>query len=182
MFLHLLLFLLFFPHILHISLLLSEYVAGGDYLLWVERTVSENKHKSVELNQPPGSILRIAELSDTIYRDKVEEVNGWGKFYLPDIVQMQVLGIVEQTSCQCDQLVLMTCEDKKVYAYDGEELHEVAPNLKKLFENGIEYPASKTYYNGEAFKDMVRSYSNELEKQHQELVKANKSKFLEYLK
>lgn len=138
-------------------MLLSEYVAGGDYLSWVERTVSKNKHRRGKLNQPPGSILRIAELSDTIYRDKVEEVNGWGKFYLPDIVQMQVLGIVEHTSCQCDQLVLMTCEDKKVYAYDGEELHEVAPNLNELCDNGIEYPASKTYYNGEAFKDMVRS-------------------------
>lgn len=113
-----------------------------------------------KLNQPPGAILIIGDLSDTIYSEKAEEVNGWGKFYLPHIVKMQVLGVVEGTSCHCEELVLMTCEDKKVYAYDGEELHEVASNLHELCVEGIEYPASKTYYNGEAFKDMVRSYSD----------------------
>ncbi|KAA8586156.1 hypothetical protein FQN60_007725, partial [Etheostoma spectabile] len=72
---------------------------------------------------------------------------------------MQVLGVVEGTSCPCEQLVLMTCEDRRVYAYDGEgeELHLVASSLDQLRLEGIEYPASKTYYDGEAFKDMVSS-------------------------
>ena len=92
-----------------------------------------------------------------MYRDQADEVNGWGKFYLPEIVKMQVVGVVTGTSCPCDQLVMMTCENKKVYAYNGEELHLVALSLEQLRDKGIEYPASKRYYDGEAFKDMVRS-------------------------
>lgn len=90
-----------------------------------------------------------------MYRGKHDEVNGWGKFYLPKIVNMQVIGVVEGTSCPCDELVLMTCEDKKLYAYDGEKMHLVASSFKQLSETGLEYPTSKSYYYGEAFKDMV---------------------------
>lgn len=111
------------------------------------------------MKNPAGAMLRIAGLEDTMYRGKHDEVNGWGKFYLPKIVNMQVIGVVEGTSCPCDELVLMTCEDKKLYAYDGEELHLVASSFQQLRDKDIEYPASKSYYNGEAFKDMVRSSS-----------------------
>ncbi|KAG7245179.1 hypothetical protein INR49_023745 [Caranx melampygus] len=65
---------------------------------------------------------------------------------------MEVLGVVGGTSCPCEQLVVMTCEDKKVYAYDGEVLHLVASGLKQLFDQGMEYPASTNFYRGEAFK------------------------------
>ncbi|KAF3833681.1 hypothetical protein F7725_024885 [Dissostichus mawsoni] len=78
-----------------------------------------------------------------------------GEILSPEIVSMQVVGVVEGTSCPWDQLVLMICEDGKLYAYDEEELHLVASSLKQLDEEGIEYPASKTYYKGEAFKDMT---------------------------
>lgn len=94
-----------------------------------------------------------------MYRDAHATVSTWGRSYLPDMVNMQVIGVVEGTSCPCDQLVLMTCEDKKVYAYDGEELqlHLVASSLEQLNNKGIEYPSSKSYYKGQAFQDMVRS-------------------------
>uniref|UniRef100_A0A7N8YBN2 Uncharacterized protein n=1 Tax=Mastacembelus armatus TaxID=205130 RepID=A0A7N8YBN2_9TELE len=135
---------------LHIFLFCPMCVAGGKYLAHVSDFVSTKKGKCFPLTKPAGAKLKIAELDDTIYRDEEEVVNGWGKFYLPDSVKMQVVGVVEGTSCPCDELVLMTCEDKQVYAYDGEELHLVASDLVKVFEEGIEYP-------GEAFKDMVRS-------------------------
>ncbi|AWP04897.1 Hypothetical protein SMAX5B_016246 [Scophthalmus maximus] len=45
---------------------------------------------------------------------------------------MQVFGVVEGTSCPYGQLVLMTCEDKRLYSYDGEELHVVALSLDQL--------------------------------------------------
>lgn len=118
--------------------------------------MAENKGKSLELKQPPGALLKIAELEGTAYKGKRDVVNGWGEFYLPQIVKMQVLGVVLGTSCTCDQLAVMTCEDKRLYAYDGQELHVVASGLEELCAKGMEYPSSKTYYNGQAFKDLVK--------------------------
>ncbi|XP_038580026.1 uncharacterized protein LOC119906763 isoform X2 [Micropterus salmoides] len=164
---------------------------GRDYLGSVSGFVSKHKGKSLVLESPAGATLTIGDLSDTIYRDKRNEVNGWGKFYLPKEVSMQVVGVVEETSCPCDQLVLMTCEDRKLYAYDGEELHEVASSLKQLGEKRIEYPASTSYYNGEAFKDMTEkdwvkvregAVGKSLDQAHHKLVTAQKSRFLQNLK
>lgn len=109
------------------------------------------------LNSPPGATLVIGHLEDTTFKDAPAEVNKWGKFYLPTTVEMQVVGYVEGSPYPCDQLVLMTCDDKKFYGYDEEEeeLHLVATSLNYLCEKGIDYPASKSYYRGEAFKDMV---------------------------
>lgn len=164
---------------------------GVKYLEWVSDFVSKQKHKCLNLKSPAGAILRIAGLEDTIYRGKHDEVNGWGKFYLPEIVNMKVIGVLEGTSCPCEQLVLMTCENKKLYAYDGEELHLVASGFEQLCDKEIEYPASKSYYNGEAFKDMTEkdwkevkmgAVGRELEQKHQKLVKENKAAFLKSLK
>uniref|UniRef100_A0A3Q4MMJ7 Uncharacterized protein n=1 Tax=Neolamprologus brichardi TaxID=32507 RepID=A0A3Q4MMJ7_NEOBR len=133
-------------------------VADEDFPAAVSQFESANKGTLFSLNKPDGAILRKAELENSIYKDYPADVNGWGRFYLPTTVNMQVVGIVEGISCLCDQLVLMTCEDKQVYAYDGEELHLVASSVKQLLDEGMEYPASKTYYKGEAFKDMVRNF------------------------
>uniref|UniRef100_A0A3Q2DL11 Uncharacterized protein n=1 Tax=Cyprinodon variegatus TaxID=28743 RepID=A0A3Q2DL11_CYPVA len=119
--------------------------------------VDDNRGQFIQLKNPPGSILRIARLEDTIYRDQPDEVDAWGMFYLPKEVKMQVLGVVKHTSCPSDELVLMTCEDKRLYAYDGEDLHMVALNLLLLEYGHIEYPSSESYYNGQAFEDMVKS-------------------------
>lgn len=130
-------------------------VSARDYLASVSDFVLKNKGKRYVLKNPVGATLRIAALDDTIYRDDNDVVNGWGKFYLPKTVNMQVFAIVEGVSCPCDQLVLMTCEEKKVYGYDEEGLHLVATSLDWLRVNGLKYPPLKTYYKGEAFKDMV---------------------------
>uniref|UniRef100_A0A3B5ACC6 Uncharacterized protein n=1 Tax=Stegastes partitus TaxID=144197 RepID=A0A3B5ACC6_9TELE len=115
--------------------------------------VSTHKHKEFALKKPAGAVVRIAELEDTIYCEDQDVVNGWGKFYLPETVTMQVVGVVEGTPYPCDQLVLMACDDNRFYAYDGEELHLVASSLES---DGIEFPASKSFYKGEAFKDMFK--------------------------
>uniref|UniRef100_A0A3Q3K0N1 Uncharacterized protein n=1 Tax=Monopterus albus TaxID=43700 RepID=A0A3Q3K0N1_MONAL len=144
--------------------------------------VTTHRHKIFRLRCPTGARLRIAGLEDTMYRDDDYEVKSWGAFYLPDEVKMQVFGVVEGTSCPYDQLVLMTCEDEKVYAYDGEELHVVASSWNKLCEEGIEYPASETYYDGEAFKHMWKSPLGQMfEEEHDKLVAEKKSEFLENL-
>ncbi|XP_074469825.1 uncharacterized protein LOC141754580 [Sebastes fasciatus] len=145
-----------------------------------------HRHKTFGLEKPPGATLTIGDLDDTIYSDEEDEVNGWGKFYLPKVVSMQVVGVVEGTSCSSDQLVLMTCEDRKLYAYDGEKLHLVASSLRQLQYNGIEYPAPERYYEGEAFKHKTKEdwakVSKRLDQQHHELVMSKKSELLENLK
>ncbi|XP_070702496.1 uncharacterized protein [Pempheris klunzingeri] len=162
-----------------------------DYLKEVLDRVSKSKRRTVNLKKPAGSTWRIGDVDDTIYREDVDEVDDWGKVYLPNVVSMQVVGVVEGTSCPCDQLVLMTCEDRKVYAYDGEDLHVAASSFKQLLDEGIEYPASKIYYDGEAFKDMTEEnwakvkegpVGKRLDQEHHQLVTANKSRFLENLR
>uniref|UniRef100_A0A672H2B6 Uncharacterized protein n=1 Tax=Salarias fasciatus TaxID=181472 RepID=A0A672H2B6_SALFA len=110
----------------------SWHRARMEYLDWVYRFVTRYRSEKLPLNKPAGAVLKICGLEDTEYKEKLDEVTGWGKFYLRDIVDMRVVGVVEGTSCPVGDLVLLTCEDKKLYAYDGEELHVVAPNLPKL--------------------------------------------------
>uniref|UniRef100_A0A8D0AMA6 Uncharacterized protein n=1 Tax=Sander lucioperca TaxID=283035 RepID=A0A8D0AMA6_SANLU len=163
------------------------------YLKWVSVFVSNNRHKTITLKNPAGARLKIGGLEDTVFKGNDGILNGWGKFYLPKIVNMKVVGVVEGTSYLCDQLVLMTCEDRKLYAFDGEEeeLHMVAESLEKLGEKGLKYPASQSYYKGEAFKDMtekdwdkVRSgkVGKQLDEEHRKLVASKKPKLLENLK
>ncbi|XP_030266945.1 uncharacterized protein LOC115578217 [Sparus aurata] len=163
---------------------------GQDYLKAVSDLVTKYKGKTTVLKKPAGATMKTAGLDDTIYKHKDNVVNGWGNFYLLYEASMQVLGVVEGTSCPCDQLVLMTCEDRKIYAYDGEELHVVASDLKQLCDKGIMYPASKSYYKGEAFKDMTKAdwdkvwsspVGKRLDAEHHDLVMKHKSRLLEIL-
>ncbi|CAI5690142.1 unnamed protein product [Oreochromis niloticus] len=168
------------------------YVAGeDDSPAGVSQIVSANKGECFPLKKPAGVTLRKAGLEDTVYKDNFLVVNGWGKFYLPKVVTMQVITVVEGISFPCEQLVLMTCEDQQVYAYDEEELHLVASSMKQLRDEGMEYPGSTVYYRGEAFKDMPRenradtskSYLGKmLDEEYKKLVAERKSSILEYLK
>lgn len=115
--------------------------------------MSKKEGQKIPLIRPAGAELIIGNLKYTIYKHELDE---WGKFYLPKEVSMRIVGKVLGIPCPCDELVLMTCEDKMLYAYDGEELHKVALSLEELKINGLEYPASESYYLGEAFKDVVR--------------------------
>ncbi|XP_037651998.1 uncharacterized protein LOC119503980 [Sebastes umbrosus] len=161
---------------------------GSEYLTQVSDYVSMHRHKTLDLENPPGATLTIGDLDDTIYSEEEEEdeVDGWGKLYLPEIVSMQVVGVVEGTSCPSDQLVLMTCEDRKLYAYDGEKLHLVSSSLRQLQYKGIKYPALKRYYEGEAFKHKTEEdwaeVRKSLDQQHRELVMSKQSELLENLK
>ncbi|XP_059205658.1 uncharacterized protein LOC131984737 isoform X2 [Centropristis striata] len=131
---------------------------GADLLKYVSSFVSEKRHESFLLKSPAGASLKIGDLDDTIYRGDKGKFDAWGRFYLPKMVSMQVIGVVEGASYLCEQLVLMTCEDKSVYGYDGEKLHLVASSLKQLIDEGIQYPADQSYYLGQTYRDMVRSY------------------------
>lgn len=66
----------------------------------------------------------------------------WEKFYLPDHMYMEVFGVLEDFPCNSPdgELVLMVCEDGKVFAYEVNTLHLIADNLKELFTSGLKFP------------------------------------------
>uniref|UniRef100_A0A667WN43 Uncharacterized protein n=1 Tax=Myripristis murdjan TaxID=586833 RepID=A0A667WN43_9TELE len=120
----------------------------------------------------------------TVLKDEEE----WGDFYLPDEVNMLVLDTVSISKGCCPELTLMTCENKKVYAYDGEDLHMVASSMEELFVKGLKHPGSERFYRGEPFKqmkdwDQVResAVGKKLDEEQLKLVKAAKSTFMKCL-
>ncbi|KAM4550268.1 uncharacterized protein V3H82_019418 isoform 2-T2 [Fundulus diaphanus] len=173
------------------NLLRSNGIKGPEFLAWVSENISTYRYKRFSLESPVGAMLTIAPLEDTEYSDRPAVVNAWGKFYLPITVTMQVIGYVTGTSYPCDQLVLMTCEDQKVYGYDGDELHLLASSPKQLSEEGIACPPSKSYYHGEALKDMTSEdwekvkqspVGKRLDEEHHNLVASHKSTLLKNLR
>ncbi|XP_037549158.1 uncharacterized protein LOC119425687 [Nematolebias whitei] len=167
-------------------------IKGAAYLKRVSSKLLELRRKKFSLNSPTGATLTIGPLEDTEYRENPGELDGCSKFYLSTTGKMEVIGYVEGTHYPCEQLILMICGDGKMYGYDGDELHEVASSLSHLFEVGIDYPASSSYYYGEAFKhmttedwDTVRSSPQvkKLEEKRRELIASpsRKSKVLELI-
>ncbi|KAF6716986.1 hypothetical protein FQA47_002719 [Oryzias melastigma] len=164
-------------------------ITGSKYQEWVSNTVCNTRHQTFRLNGADTATLTVGVLEDT--KCSPADLNAWGKFFLPVTVQMQVVGYVEGTPYPCDQLVLMTCEDKKFYGYDGDELHLVASSLEDLCSVGIDYPASKSFYRGEAFKDtpteeweelMKSPVGKKLDREHHQLVSKHKDSFLKNLR
>ncbi|XP_029135029.2 uncharacterized protein [Labrus bergylta] len=163
----------------------KDYIKQGKYL------VDTFGDRTLALCNPADVKWMICGLQGTSYFNRKEVVEGWGKFYLPDEVRMQVVGLVKGTSCPCELLVLMICEDGKLYAYDEEELHEVASSLEQLCTEGLQYPSSLCYYKGETFSKMTyedwgkvkqSALGKSLDEAHYKLVTANKKGFLEKLK
>uniref|UniRef100_A0A4W5QFX0 Uncharacterized protein n=1 Tax=Hucho hucho TaxID=62062 RepID=A0A4W5QFX0_9TELE len=161
------------------------------YLKQVSDAVFQHRHASIALKEPEKSEWKIGGLDDMSYKGE-EEVKEWGNFYLPDSVTMEVLGAVENLPypTESGQLVIMLCEDRQVYAYDGEEMHLVAMSLEEVFDFGLQYPGFKSFYRGECFKDMTKedwakvrqgSVGRRLEKEHQDLLRQAKPIFLSCL-
>lgn len=101
--------------------------------------------------------FKVGSLAETSYKKEPEMLEEWEQFYLPDHMYMEVIGVLEKFSCNSpnDELVLMVCEDGKVFAYEGNRLHLISNNLKDLFERGLQFPAIKEYYRAQSFEDMV---------------------------
>ncbi|XP_013874181.1 uncharacterized protein LOC106524769 [Austrofundulus limnaeus] len=165
-------------------------VIGAAYLEKLSDYVLNHRHEKHDLKSPAGATLTIGPLEDTEYKDKPSEVHGCSKFYLPTTGQMVVIGYVEGTQYPCDQLILMIHENGKLYGYDGDELHEVASSLMHLDKAGLDYPASKSYYYSEAFKDVTMEFWDKVrtsprvkkaEEEHRELVASRKSKVAELI-
>lgn len=160
------------------------------YLQQVSDAVFKHHHASIALKKPKESEWKIAGLDDTSYKGE-EEIKEWKNFYLQNSVEMEVLGAVENlVPTESGQLVIMLCEDRQVYAYDGEEMHLVALSLGEVFDSGLQYPGIKSFYRGECFKNMTKEdwatvrqgiVGRRLEKEHQDLLRQAKPSFLSCL-
>ncbi|KAM9434262.1 uncharacterized protein Hap1MRO34_002100 isoform 2-T2 [Clarias gariepinus] len=126
------------------------------YLQKIRDVVDKHKGSQIKLQKVGIFSFKVGFLAQTSYRDTPEMLEEWEEFYLPDQVSMEVIGVLEKFRCESsrNELVLMVCEDEKVYGYADNRLHLVANSLKELFKDGLQFPGIKQYYRGQSFEDM----------------------------
>ncbi|GCC19078.1 uncharacterized protein [Chiloscyllium punctatum] len=142
---------------------------GENYLKLVTEKVQLHSGKIVKLQK--NVLMTIGDLDYTIYWGRHDLLKGWQEFYLPQRMDMVVLGVIESYPCLAPglQLVILAGNDGPVFAYEDEMLHKVAINLEKLFCEGPVFPGTDTYEYGKDFRP----------KSHEEYMKALKEAKLE---
>ncbi|XP_017336924.1 uncharacterized protein LOC108272746 isoform X1 [Ictalurus punctatus] len=128
----------------------------GNYVLKIRDVVSIHRQSQIALKKMDGYSFRVGTLEDTLYKDKPDMLEEWEQFYLKEEMKMEVIGVLEEFPCDSlnAELVLMVCENGKVFAYEDEHMHLVAKSLKELFDHGLQFPGIKRYYRGQAFEHM----------------------------
>ncbi|XP_060700471.1 uncharacterized protein LOC132827782 [Hemiscyllium ocellatum] len=124
---------------------------GGNYLSLVTEKVQLHSGKTVELQK--NVLMTIGGLDYTIYWGRHDLLKGWQEFYLPQRMDMVVLGVIESYPCLAPglQLVILAGNDGSVFAYEEEMLHKIATNLKMLFNEGPVFPGTEKYEYGKDF-------------------------------
>ncbi|XP_017311354.1 GTPase IMAP family member 7 isoform X1 [Ictalurus punctatus] len=162
------------------------------YLQKIRKVASDNRGSEIKLKKVEEYSFKVGTLEETSYKDEPDMVDEWEQFYLPEHMFMEVIGVFEEFPC-CSpngDLVLMVCEDEKVFAFEDETLHLVSNNLEELFKNGLQFPGTEEYYRGQTFEDMteedwdrVRESDGlkEKRKEHQEMLERMKDSFLNNL-
>lgn len=114
-------------------------------------------HHNAEIPLKGSYTWKLGTFEDSIFKDDRAMQEEWEECYLPDHMRMQVLGEVRHTSrdSAISSLVLMVCEDSKVYAYADRYLHLVAQNMKALLTAGITFPSTAVFHYGQSFEGMV---------------------------
>lgn len=185
---------IFVDNELNMDKVLSFIRANDDkaQLHLIANLISLFRGRTFPLNCPIGSNFTFCLFGDTIYRDDPNILRQWGTFYLDRKVNMVVIGLVDGILAPNDEIVLMTnASDGKIYAFDGEDLHVVAPYLERLLTHGLEYPSRDSYCYGEAFSFLSRNdweevksgfVGQELANQHHDFVMEYQSSFCGALK
>uniref|UniRef100_A0A3B1IL56 Uncharacterized protein n=1 Tax=Astyanax mexicanus TaxID=7994 RepID=A0A3B1IL56_ASTMX len=159
---------------------LSKYRAS--YLTKLASVVSKNSGEKIDLNKYK---FRVGSLEDTSYKNNTDILQEWEQFYLEQQKKMVVIGVLENFPCGEDsaELVLMVCEDERVFAYEDEHLHLVASSLEVLFESGVQFPSSEYYYRGQSFEKMVKQSKKVTAKfdEHREMLQSLKPTLLKHL-
>lgn len=129
-----------------------------EFLGQIEKIVLKHRHNKIPLAKPKSYELRIGGLEDTVHAGDGEQLEVWKDCYLPERMEMVVIGALDDFRCSAAgwQLVLLLCEDGNVYAYEFEVLHLVARSLEDLFKSGAEFPGLEKHRFGECFEELVR--------------------------
>ncbi|KAK3525081.1 hypothetical protein QTP86_014470 [Hemibagrus guttatus] len=160
------------------------------YLQKIREVASKHRQSKIKLKKMEKYSFKVGSLAETSYKDEPEMLEEWEQFYLPDHMYMEVVGVLEKFPCNSpnDELVLMVCEDGKVYAYEGNRLYLISNTLKDLFERGFHFPGGiKEYYRGQSFEDVTDKEWDKVKKSkdvqkamkdHQETLKCAKDSYL----
>ncbi|XP_058861813.1 uncharacterized protein LOC117415485 [Acipenser ruthenus] len=163
-----------------------------NYLDHVSEQVDKYRGQTVSLEKPAGYPMRIGGLDDTIYAEMEDELEAWEDFYLPERVEMRVVGAIDMFPSLAVglQLIILAGKDGNIYAYENEVLHQVADSLQDLLQKGIEFPGTKVYNYGECFAPMTEEEYDELmedeevkkmKEETREFIKSNEVEFLSIL-
>ncbi|XP_048410959.1 uncharacterized protein LOC125463579 [Stegostoma tigrinum] len=125
---------------------------GGKYLQLVSDKVNLHRGKAVKL--PMDIPLVIGGLDDTVYWGRPDLLKCWEDLYLPQRMDMVVLGMIESYPCLAPglQLVILAGKDGSVFAYEEEMLHKIASDLEELFCKGPVFPGTEIYEYGRGFR------------------------------
>ncbi|KAK2864887.1 hypothetical protein Q7C36_004041 [Tachysurus vachellii] len=153
------------------------------YIQKIRNVALKHSQSSIQLKKYS---VKVGSLAVTAYKDEPKMKEEWEKFYLPDHMYMEVIGVVEKFSGHLpnDGLVLMVCEDGKVFAYNDNTLYHINNNLKELFVHGFKLPGIKSYYHGQSFEDMTAEDWDKIwkSKEVREKNLMEQQKFLESMK
>ncbi|XP_059411145.1 uncharacterized protein LOC132144598 [Carassius carassius] len=156
---------------------LSFTEEGAVDLCRIARFVKHHCNSTVPLVKPRSCTLRICGLEETVYEGDEEQLEAWKYYYLPERMEMEVIGAIDDFPCDAFglQLVLLLGEDGRVFACEDELLHLVARNLRDLLQNEMAFPGIETFKLGECFEEpteeeyleMMESVDvKEMKKQH----------------
>lgn len=128
-------------------------------LCGIANFVKRNRDLTIPLVKPRSSTLRICGQDGTVHEGDKEQLEAWKDYYLPERMEMEVIGAIDDFPCDAFglQLVLLLGEDGRVFAYEDELLHLVAKNLRDLFQREMVFPGMETFKLGECFEEPVRS-------------------------
>uniref|UniRef100_A0A672JVI5 Uncharacterized protein n=1 Tax=Sinocyclocheilus grahami TaxID=75366 RepID=A0A672JVI5_SINGR len=154
---------------------LSSNVYAVD-LCGVADFVKRNRDSTIPLVKPRGATLRICGQHGTVYEGDEEQLEAWKDYYLPERMEMEVIGAIDDFPCDAFglQLVLLLGEDGRVFAYEDELLHLVALNLRDLFQHGMVFPGKETFKLGECFEEPT-------EEEYQEMMESEEIKQMKKL-
>ncbi|XP_068119888.1 uncharacterized protein [Hyperolius riggenbachi] len=112
----------------------------GD-LIPVSNFVKDHEKARVPLGGNSKMYLRLCDLSGTEYMGRNYMLKSWEELYLPETTKMEVLGTLESTFgiLPCPQWIVLVGEDRHVYAYEDEKIHQIAENLQALVLSGINH-------------------------------------------
>ncbi|KAF4080475.1 hypothetical protein AMELA_G00171660 [Ameiurus melas] len=130
----------------------------------VDSAVKKYSGTQIPLIKPKSYSVRVCGQDGTVYTGNEDQLEAWKDFYLPERMEMVVIGAIDDFPCDAFglQLVLLLCEDGNIYAYEDEVLHLVARNVTELFETGLTFPGLECYKLGECFEDYTEEEYNEI--------------------